>query len=360
MTEESKKPAPKRKEEDDSDDIAKQYKRFTSAAKFNLNSEEVYCICRRPDHGGESMISCDGCEEWFHFRCMKLDPELSRLIARFFCKFCEWKGVGETRWKRRCRLKGCLEPVRPEKNSKYCSDEHGVQFMRQLLMSSSKSATQSDIKALLDAVENVDQFHTLGTQFPELPEVKVYHERGDNLSQFPENVQDELKQLQGKLNRVTEGIESCNVRLAFLAKLKEKHKIINSKVMEASGSGGKRKKYELCLFDKNVKSGIETSGEQIHKLIDSSDIYADFEEEIDAIVQKYKLREQDELEDVWYNNHLCVEDKRRCPRHNGWFNLVQDGVLREADMFAIQKSNLENEVLTVLRNYSMTIYEDTK
>lgn len=359
MAEESKRSVSKRKEDEDTDDIAKQYKNYINSPKFNLNSEEVYCICRRPDHGGELMINCDGCDEWFHFRCMKLDPSYSKLIARFYCKFCQWKGVGDTLWKRQCRLKGCLEPVRVEKSSKYCSDEHGTMYIKLLLIDTTSTSHQSDMKALLDDVSNVEQFHNLGTQFPELPEVRAYHENNENLSQLPESVQHELARSQQKLDKVAENINSCNNRLDFLAKLKEKHKAINSKVSETFNKGGKPKKYELCLFDKKVKAGIDTDSDDAQKLLRSTNIHSDFSSEIDAMVQQYRLREKEGHDAVWFQDHLCLEDKRRCPRHNGWFNLVQDEILRESNVAAGNKDKLENEILTVLRNYSMTIYENT-
>jgi hypothetical protein len=35
--------------------------------------EELYCICRMPNDCTRSMIQCDSCEEWFHFRCVGVD-----------------------------------------------------------------------------------------------------------------------------------------------------------------------------------------------------------------------------------------------------------------------------------------------
>ena len=32
----------------------------------------LYCTCRMPDIYDKQMISCDMCEEWFHFTCQKL------------------------------------------------------------------------------------------------------------------------------------------------------------------------------------------------------------------------------------------------------------------------------------------------
>lgn len=54
-------------------------------------NEEVYCFCRMPDFG-EEMILCDqndgGCNEWFHFSCVKLTKKPKR---RWLCPECRKK-----------------------------------------------------------------------------------------------------------------------------------------------------------------------------------------------------------------------------------------------------------------------------
>ena len=45
----------------------------------------VYCICGLPESYDSDMISCDRCEQWFHFRCMHIQtppPET------WFCSDC--------------------------------------------------------------------------------------------------------------------------------------------------------------------------------------------------------------------------------------------------------------------------------
>lgn len=66
------------------------------------------------------------------------------LIASFLGPTCTEAGVGQTLWKRMCRLETCREPARASgpKPSKYCSDEHGIEFMRQLALKSEPEATQ--------------------------------------------------------------------------------------------------------------------------------------------------------------------------------------------------------------------------
>lgn len=46
----------------------------------------VFCICRKPDNH-TWMIGCDGgCEDWFHGRCVNIDPRDAELIDKYICK----------------------------------------------------------------------------------------------------------------------------------------------------------------------------------------------------------------------------------------------------------------------------------
>lgn len=111
---------------------------------------EVFCICRKPDDH-TWMIACDGpCEDWFHGKCVDMNEKDGNLIDKYICESdlshrtwndklivylgpnCQAKGVGHTTWKPMCRLESCRNPARVvgSKPSKYCSDEHGVEYMR--------------------------------------------------------------------------------------------------------------------------------------------------------------------------------------------------------------------------------------
>ncbi|KAL8759639.1 MAG: hypothetical protein Q9199_000600 [Rusavskia elegans] len=103
-----------------------------------VNDEEdededgVFCICRGPDNH-TWMIACDGpCEDWFHGKCINMTEKEGDLIEKYYCPNCSEEGKGETLWKRMCRLEGCIRPARisGSKKSKYCSDEHGCEFMK--------------------------------------------------------------------------------------------------------------------------------------------------------------------------------------------------------------------------------------
>lgn len=97
------------------------------------DANEVFCICRKPDNH-TWMIACDGvCEDWFHGKCVNIDSKDADLIDRYICPNCSELGHGFTTWKPMCRLPGCRKPARVSRSdpSKYCSDEHGREFMRQ-------------------------------------------------------------------------------------------------------------------------------------------------------------------------------------------------------------------------------------
>jgi hypothetical protein len=57
--------------------------------KTDNESDEVYCLCRRPQQGDEPMIGCDVCDEWYHFECVGLTLQDAQLIDRYVCPVCE-------------------------------------------------------------------------------------------------------------------------------------------------------------------------------------------------------------------------------------------------------------------------------
>lgn len=104
------------------------------------SSGDVYCICRKPDNGS-FMIGCDGaCDDWFHGKCVGIAERDKNLIDRYLCPNCTREGKGHTTWKRMCRRPGCRLPARVAAGgnggkgvSKYCSDECGVLYFRELV-----------------------------------------------------------------------------------------------------------------------------------------------------------------------------------------------------------------------------------
>ena len=77
-------------------ELQAKYETYQRAPKYDLNSQPLYCVCRREDDG-ELMVACDGCDEWYHFRCMKLNQKYKDLVSNYYCIFChELFDRGET------------------------------------------------------------------------------------------------------------------------------------------------------------------------------------------------------------------------------------------------------------------------
>lgn len=356
-------------EHESSDDIARQYKKFTSAPKYNFNSDELYCICRKPDVEGELMISCDGCDEWFHFKCMRLNNNRQALIAKFFCKFCAWKGVGETLWKRKCRVERCWEPIRPE--SKYCSEEHAVSYIRQSLLQREARAGDCSQEELVSIVayvgEDYAKLGSLGAQFPELPEVEEIKKTRD-YSGLPDAVRDRLVRIDANIESVNEKLRECELMSSYLGKVKEMVRLINEKATlgseedqkTAKGKKSKPKKFDLCCFDKSLQEGANLGAERrahYAKIAASTDLYATLRGEIDDIVAFHR-ENSDQIDlNFLFNDRMCLHDRRKCIRHNGWFNLINDACFKRTNELAATLGRLETEKFQTLRDYCISIYE---
>ncbi|KAI3629953.1 hypothetical protein MIR68_011388 [Amoeboaphelidium protococcarum] len=56
--------------------------------KGEEQGEDLYCLCRQPA-GDEFMIECDGCNEWYHGRCVDLAQKDAKRIEKYFCTSCQ-------------------------------------------------------------------------------------------------------------------------------------------------------------------------------------------------------------------------------------------------------------------------------
>ncbi|KAL4866149.1 hypothetical protein BDV12DRAFT_173352 [Aspergillus spectabilis] len=147
------------------------------------DSGEIFCICRRPDNH-TWMIGCDGgCEDWFHGKCVNIDPRDAELIEKYICPNCKENGKGWTAWKPMCRLEECRKPARynRKKPSKYCSDEHGLEFMRQKTshLNLSTQPVSRKPKSMLQAALN--GAHTPRDDDSEYDGVHIEDEREDGM-----------------------------------------------------------------------------------------------------------------------------------------------------------------------------------
>lgn len=344
----------------DTDDIAKQYKKFQSAPKYNFNSEELYCVCRRPDNG-TLMISCDGCEEWFHTKCMKVDQQHLGLIDKFYCKFCQWKNKGQTRWHRKCRSNLCFKRARTSNQSKYCSDECGLLFLRLKLLGS-RIFTQKDIHFAINYCATYLSLEKLGLQFPELDIVLLMA-----IDLFPPEVRKLVVENETQQNDLVSEILAVSKRRDYLLLIKKRNELVNERAhvlivdFEESDNSkkskkkkSKPKKTDLCCYDERVRQFINST--------DNDPAFSDlshqqqttpshmFKEEIDAAIKEL---EKGSLE----KSSICLVDRRKCLRHNGWYNLLQDKAWKRQTELQGTLEKLREEKSSILREYSISVYE---
>mmetsp|Transcript_19233 Transcript_19233/g.33173 ORF Transcript_19233/g.33173 Transcript_19233/m.33173 type:complete len:204 (-) Transcript_19233:872-1483(-) len=56
--------------------------------EFEPDQVPVYCTCCLPYNPDNPMIMCEGCEDWFHFSCVKEAQTLSASETPYYCKAC--------------------------------------------------------------------------------------------------------------------------------------------------------------------------------------------------------------------------------------------------------------------------------
>ncbi|KAM3417013.1 hypothetical protein BST61_g8596 [Cercospora zeina] len=72
-----------------------QHLESTGAKKTGRHSTE-YCLCNGPET--IYMIQCNGCDDWFHYPCVALQPADPPKIEQYFCPVCYRAGVGQSKW----------------------------------------------------------------------------------------------------------------------------------------------------------------------------------------------------------------------------------------------------------------------
>lgn len=334
------------------DDIAKRYRKHQEAPQYDLRGEELFCICRQPDLG-EIMVACDGCEEWFHMRCAALDTRLAPLIAQFYCEFCLWQNKGSTLWKRKCRLGSCYEAVLP--HSKYCGDQHGQEYLRAALVENGvDSLTVSDMKHVLANCADVNELHSIGTEFPELAFVSAYL-ADNNTAHLPVELQQVLSTVEAERASTDAAILKCEARIEYILVIRESYKRFCEELAQlapnpaASPASRKTKQrkpkpMEPCLWDK--------------KCIDECSTYYLCETPIDHENLMLVIREKISHEPRELHEHrLCIRDRRKCLRHNGWLNLVKDECEKALARLHQTRNRLQESKALCLRQYSIDHYE---
>lgn len=319
--------------------LIQKYKEHVSAAETDKNGETLYCICRRPDNG-ELMVACDGCDEWFHFKCMEIPLKYEKLVNNYFCPFCDRLfDRGKTLWKRKCLLEECWLPISISGNlaSKYCSPEHGKDYLRLKLLNrlekeESAAVSKSDMAKVLFEVSGYDDFVKLGTSPPK---------ETDNL---PDHVKLKINALRQQISALDEQCNLLTVQKQRLNAAKEKSKIINDEIfklntaqedeLEASGKNKKKKKKrrkDICGYDFN---DINDTDKTYTQLLDLGISEHDF-------LSQY--REAEENQDTQFLG-VCIKEKSRCYKHSYWYDIKLDSLQIKTSLNMLEKLELEDKI----------------
>ncbi|CAI7627785.1 unnamed protein product [Penicillium manginii] len=324
---------------------------------------ELFCICRRPDNH-TWMIGCDGdCEDWYHGKCVNIDARDEELIERYLCPNCEERGQGRTTWKPMCRLPECRKPARatPKNPSKYCSDDHGLEFMRQQtsqfklgkarkgfadLGSMGGILTAGDLKAAILGVTSVEDFRRLGDGIISPPastkentpnsEVKseTVLQVGNGFDINPKGVEytpEEAAQM-ARLRKLRDDLlhrkEMLAARSKFVGLLRPRAKGLVEKLKQKEPKGGWK---DICGFDSRVSWSDEEFDEWRLSEAGKRALSEGTVEAMAASLPGNTDADGDTAMDGEGEDELAslargVCTKKRCERHKQWVKVQQQDI----------------------------------
>ncbi|KAL3232210.1 COMPASS component SPP1 [Nakaseomyces bracarensis] len=343
---------------------------YSSRKHDAITGEEVYCICKKPDNG-ELMVGCDGCDDWFHFRCMKLSENYRHLVESFICPYCAAgitgpgpKENGEyprSMWKRKCRVPECYDPCAA--NSKYCTEEHGKMYMQGLLEriqiksnSTFKYSGENDKQLIGQILDSTDRDLTRLKIFGSKSYIDQDIQRVDENSHLYDTIiandkcyndlMNTHKEIENeKIPEMREKLRQLDSYLEWIDKVNE---LINSldnvnpAVEEVANNKGKRKKKKstkkkvrksICGYCKNIMTvpcEPATFVEQYTK-------------------NMTELSENNKIQDV------CV--KMRCNKHSDWAIMSSEKYSRQIMSQEAYLKRLELSIATRKRQLNINYFE---
>ncbi|KAL9102624.1 MAG: hypothetical protein Q9163_002239 [Psora crenata] len=325
---------------------------------------QLFCICRKPDDHGV-MIGCEGaCDDWFHLKCVDMTQEKTKLVHKWYCPNCAAMG-NETLWKRMCRLPGCSEPARQDNKgkhvSKYCTDAHAEAFMRRLVYShgeakesrSGKTRGQQaedvggkhggedlddlrggvlrpgELKALVDGVKDVNEFHRLGegvSSPPKRVNTEADDDKKDTISYTAEETA-QLEHVGKKREDLIARRSMLNDRDKFVAMVEARHKAVLAELKETDKS-----LKDVCGYDARLtwcdgEFDRWRSSAEGQKALRTHTLPAPLKTETVKTEASGTAPEEDGEE---IGRGVCK--KKRCERHRAWLKNQQQDNAFEKDL----------------------------
>ncbi|KAJ5644788.1 hypothetical protein N7507_010799 [Penicillium longicatenatum] len=346
----------------------KRTKRPVEEDEEESDENALFCICRRPDNH-TWMIGCDGgCEDWFHGKCVNIDSRDSELIEKYICPNCSENGKRCTTWKPMCRLLECRKPARVAQKSKYCSDEHGHEFMRRQICnlklgpdrqgqedlgSMGGVLTPGDLRAAILGVKSVAEFRKLGDKIlspsPESTKDDVPNgntPNGDIKEKSPLDTKHELdidehdveysveeaakiEKIRARRNELLRRKDMLAARTKFVTLLRQRAKGLVERLRQQEPKGGWK---DICGFDMRLAWSDEEFDDW--RLSEAGKL-ALVEGTVEALASSYPADDDtpmggtSEEEINFLTRGVCI--KKRCERHKQWTKVQQQDIVFEED-----------------------------
>ncbi|KAE8355195.1 hypothetical protein BDV28DRAFT_55879 [Aspergillus coremiiformis] len=361
--------------------------------EVSTDENELFCICRKPDNH-TWMIACDGgCEDWFHGKCVNIDPKDADLIDKYICPNCKEQGKGWTTWKPMCRVPACRKPARFNNNnpSKYCSDEHGREFMRlktqhlnmspdpdnkkmEDLGSRGGVLTAGDLKAVVMDVSSAAVFRKLGERIVSPPpddldtdpkakdKKKLGLDVAPNDLTYSSNEASKLEELRKRRDDLLHRKDMLNARSTFLNLIRQRSKSVLERLKQTEPKGGWK---DICGFDSRLawsdeefdewrlsEVGAKTLEDGTPEALASS--YPETTDAEGDIVMNGVKPEEDETSSL--TRGVCT--KKRCERHKQWVKVQQQEILFEEDTVSQDLSKCEKEAQNVVERAVLRMWAE--
>ncbi|KAF7588165.1 hypothetical protein BBP40_006102 [Aspergillus hancockii] len=360
--------------------------------EVSTDDDTPFCICRKPDNH-TWMIGCDGgCEDWFHGKCVNIDPKDADLIEQYICPNCKEQGKGWTTWKPMCRLPECRKPARfnTKNRSKYCSDEHGLEFMRVRtrhlnspdpgnkkmddLGSRGGVITAGDLKAVITGVSSAGEFRKLGEHIVSPPpddndtDAKAKDKKKLGLDVSPSDLTyspDEASKLQELRKRRDELLHRKDVlsaRSTFLNLVRQRGKSVLERLKQAEPKGGWK---DICGFDSRLAWSDEEFDEWRLSEIGAMALESGTPEALASSYPDMTDADGDTaMNGVKYNENdvssltrgICT--KKRCERHKQWVKVHQQEILFEENTVSQDLSKCEKEAQNVVERAVLRMWAE--
>lgn len=290
------------------------------APRVDEDGNDLFCICRRGDLG-KWMVGCDGCDEWYHGDCINISKLDEGLIDKYFCPRCQKNGEGTTVWKRKCRLNGCRNPSRDQKQplsntdgdvtmkdsedvqnsdtrSKYCSKEHGLEYFK--LKVTQALVSKPYLKSMLISAADVQKFRQIGDVAPEIK---------GNVSDVETQ---RLHQMEKEREEIYSAIKRVELKMQCLHSMRDRASRVNANLKS-------RMEKEICGLDER----LNLQDEDLDVLLQSADF-------MDSLLGSS-------------SDKMCNVPAKKCTRHAGWVSIKSDGYMLEEEILRHDLAKLRGE-----------------